>query len=116
MDKMLERILSLLPRTEDGKIVHGAKKEFAESIGLSHNLVTMWEKGQSKSYRNYVQQISEKYKVSVDWLVGNTDIKEKSAAPGGTTLHDTDYDKLSDANRAIIDDLIAKLYKAQSDD
>lgn len=116
MDIMLERIMSLLPKRADGKIIHGAKKEFADSLGLSHNLITMWEKGQSKSYRNYVQQISETYNVSVDWLMGITDIKEKSAAPGGATLHDTDYDKLSDANRAIIDDLIAKLYKSQSDD
>ena len=49
MDITLDRILSLLPKKPDGKYVHGSKKQFAESLGLSHNLVTMWEKGQSQS-------------------------------------------------------------------
>ncbi len=116
MDITLKRILSLIPRKENGDFVHGAKKEFCETIGAPPNIVNEWVRGASKSYRRYLYAITEKYNVSMNWLVGNTDIKEKSAAPGGTTLHDTDYDKLSDANRAIIDDLIAKLYKAQSDD
>lgn len=88
MDIMLERIMSLLPKKADGKIIHGAKKEFADSLGLSHNLITMWGKGQSKSYRNYVQQISETYNVSVDWLMGITDIKEKSPASEDTELNE----------------------------
>lgn len=78
MDITLERILSLLPKKPDGKYVHGSKKQFAESLGLSHNLVTMWEKGQSQSYHGYLYEISEKYNVSVAWLKGETDVKEKT--------------------------------------
>lgn len=73
MDITLERILSLIPKKPDGKFVHGAKKQFADALGLSHNLVTMWEKGQSQSYRNYVYEIAAKYDVSVAWLKGETD-------------------------------------------
>lgn len=79
MDETLKRILSLLPTKPDGKPIHGAKKEFAASLGLAHNLITMWEKGQSQSYKNYVYEIAAKHDVSVDWLLGLTN--EKTPAP-----------------------------------
>ncbi len=74
----LERILSLIPQKEDGTFVHGAQKKFAESIGLkSGNLISDWIKGRSKSYDSYIYEISDKYNVSVEWLQGYTDVKEK---------------------------------------
>lgn len=81
MDTTLERILSLIPKKENGKYVHGAKKEFCESIGAPPNIVNEWERGASKSYRNYLYQIATKYHVSVEWLKGETDIKN----PASTT-------------------------------
>ena len=88
MDIMLQRILSLIPKKEDGKFVHGAKKEFAEKLNMAHNLVTMWEKGQSTSYRSKVHEIADIYNVSVEWLKGESDIKEKSPAPEGAELNE----------------------------
>ena len=80
MDITLERILSLVPRKPDGKYVHGAKKTFAQSIGLeSGNLISDWENGRNKSYKNYLYEIAAKYDVSVEWLRGETD--EKSPQP-----------------------------------
>ena len=80
MDITLERILSLIPRKDDGKYVHGAKKEFAESVGLKNgNLVSDWEKGRTNSYHNYLYEIAAKYDVSVEWLKGETDEKKPSA-------------------------------------
>lgn len=74
MDKTLERILSLLPRRPDGTIEHGARKDFAESIGLrSGNLIADWVNGRSRSYHNYLYEIAAKYGVSVEWLRGETD-------------------------------------------
>ena len=74
MDKTLERILSLLPRKADGKIKHGAKAEFARSIGYdSGDIVSMWENGSSASYRGKLHEIAAKYGVSVEWLRGETD-------------------------------------------
>ena len=80
MDIVLERMLSLIPRKPDGKFVHGAKKEFCEAIGAPDNIVGNWLSGVTKSYRNYVYAASAKYNVSVDWLLGKTDQKEKTAA------------------------------------
>lgn len=87
MDIMLERILSLIPKDDDGKYVHGAKAEFAKSIGYNDGaIVSMWIKGTSTSYKNKLHEISEKYGVSVNWLRGKTDdpgIKEARATEGG---------------------------------
>ena len=90
MDIVLERILSLIPRKENGDYVHGAIKQFAESIGVKNgNLVSDWIAGRSTSYRRYVYVISAKYNVSVEWLRGETDIKEKAATQEGNGYSDT---------------------------
>ena len=75
MDIMLDRMLSLIPKKENGKYVHGAKKEFCEAIGAPTNIVSEWEAGKTKSYRNYLYVVSAKYNVSVEWLKGETDEK-----------------------------------------
>lgn len=77
MEESLKRILSLIPKKEDGKFVHGAKKAFCKKIGAPTNIVNEWERGVSKSYRNYYYQISDAYGVSVEWLKGG-DGKKKS--------------------------------------
>ena len=86
MDIMLERILSLIPKDDDGKYVHGAKAEFAKSIGYNDGaIVSMWIKGTSTSYKNKLHEIAEKYSVSVKYLRGETDdpgIKEAPATEG----------------------------------
>lgn len=83
MDITLERILSLIPRKPDGAYKHGAKKEFAVSIGYdSGDVISMWEKGTSSSYRLKLHEIAAKYNVSVEWLKGETDEK----TPAGTIL------------------------------
>lgn len=88
MDITLERILSLIPQKEDGSFVHGAQKKFAESIGLkSGNLISDWINGRSKSYDSYIYEIADKYDVSVEWLQGYTDAKEKPTA-GAVSFED----------------------------
>lgn len=86
MDIMLERVLSLIPKGDDGKYVHGAKAEFAKSIGYNDGaIVSMWIKGTSTSYKNKLHEIAEKCGVSVNWLRGETDdpgIKEAPATEG----------------------------------
>lgn len=74
MDITLERILSLIPKKDNGEFQHGAQKAFANSIGLkSGNLIADWTKGRSVSYTNYLYEISAKYNVSLEWLRGETD-------------------------------------------
>lgn len=87
MDITLERILSLIPKNEAGKYIHGAKAEFARSLGYSGGeVITMWEHGASKSYKNKLHEIAAKYNVSVEWLRGEPDKKEQTATEAGEGL------------------------------
>ena len=86
MDITLERILSLIPKKENGDFQHGSQKAFANSIGLkSGNLIADWIKGRSESYTNYLYEISAKYNVSLEWLRGETDdpVPEKERTMSG---------------------------------
>ena len=85
MDIVLERILSLLPHKEDGKLVHGAKKDFADKLGIDKNIITQWTRGANKSYNNYLYQIADTYNVSVAWLMGETDDPAPKAKESGNT-------------------------------
>ena len=83
MDITLERILQLLPRNEAGRIQHGARQKFAQSIGLrSGNLIADWVSGRSSSYQDYIYQIAAVYDVSVAWLRGETDDPTPPGANG----------------------------------
>lgn len=117
MDIMLDRMLSLIPKKENGKYVHGAKKEFCEAIGAPTNIVSEWEAGKTKSYRNYLYVVSAKYNVSVEWLKGETDEKgiKKGPIPEDETdnMMNPDYLKLNASNRAAIDAAIAAFLASQ---
>ena len=76
MDITLTRILSLIPKKEDGTFKHGAKAEFARNIGYDGGeIINMWEKGTSTSYLKKLHEISSTYNVSLEWLRGETDEK-----------------------------------------
>jgi hypothetical protein len=73
----------LIPKKPDGKFKHGALAEFARPLGFKDgHVVFEWINGRSNSYMNYLYEISEKYNVSVEWLRGETDIKEKPTSWG----------------------------------
>ena len=98
LEVMLERVLSLIPKKPDGKFVHGAKKDFSKNIGAPENIVSDWISGRSSSYKNYAYQISAKYGVSVEWLRGETDEKEKPASEEAS-FHPTLEDWLNAIDR-----------------
>lgn len=77
-----ERVFSLIPKKPDGKYKHGAKADFARSLGFkSGAIVSDWESGKSDSYKNYLSQISALYNVSVEWLQGKTEDKSIKETP-----------------------------------
>ena len=124
MNITLSRILSLIPKRPDGRYLHGAKKEFATSIGYTDGqIISMWENGTSSSYMGKLHEIAMKYNVSVEWLRGETDDptpltgdgqKKEPAGQKASGLDGTNYGKLSPENRRFIDDMIEKLLKSQS--
>lgn len=83
MDIILERVLSLLPKKENGDFEFGSKKKFAQMLGLPHNTISMWISGDNESYKKKLHQIADIYNVSVEWLKGETDIKVKPATETG---------------------------------
>lgn len=89
MDIILERILSLIPRKANGDFEHGAKKEFAQSIGFKGGeIISDWIAGRNKSYVKHIHVIAERYGVSTEWLTGRSDQKEKTATASGDSLSD----------------------------
>ena len=116
MDIVLERILSLIPKKPDGKYVHGAKRQFARSIGYDGgDIVSMWINGSSKSYMGKLHEIAAVHHVSVEWLKGETDIKNPDPQEGAGKLP-KGYDDLTPKNKAFVDAMIAQLLASQSDD
>lgn len=70
----LEIISSLLK--EQGK----TQKELCEFLGIKKNAFTNWKSGVNKSYVKYLPQIADFLGVSVDYLLGKTEIR-KGAVP-----------------------------------
>ena len=107
MDITLERIISLLPQ-KNGKPEHGAKTIMARELGLPPNIFAEWIGDRNKSYTKYLYQISEKYNVSVEWLKGETDIKEKPAPTNGDEFLEK-FGKLPPEKQQLVMELIEGL-------
>ena len=86
----------------------------ASAIGLSNAAANGWKKGKIPSDTT-LAKLSDYFGVSVEWLKGETEKKEKSPAPEGAERI-PGYSKLSETNRAIVDSMIAQLLAAQSED
>lgn len=67
MDIYKERIRPLFDST--GKT--GAELEIL--IGLPEKIISNWDKGRVKSYKNYAAQIAKYFKVDSDYILGKTD-------------------------------------------
>lgn len=68
MDEMLERILSLIPKKENGEFAYGEKSKFCKAIDVPNQKLSDWIAGRSDTYQNYVYQIAEAYHVSPEWI------------------------------------------------
>ena len=121
MNITLERIAELIPKDETGEFKHGAIKDFALSIGYkSGNIVSMWFNGDSASYKGKLHEIAAKYNVSIEWLKGESEQKEKSPAPDGVGLSEDDLKHLrafhaaDEETKAAITMLLKKFEKGES--
>ena len=71
--------------SEQLKLKNKTQKQLCEFLGLSRQTFSEWNAGRSNSYMKYLPQIAEFLDISVDYLVGNTDKKNK-AIPEGQPL------------------------------
>lgn len=107
-DITLERIISLIPQNKNGRFERGEAAKFSEKIGIAENLPAEWKAGRNKSYNKYLYQISDKYNVSVEWLKGETDVKEKPAPKNGDEFWEL-YIKLDPKKKQLIQNMIEQL-------
>ena len=73
----IDKISALL--SEQGK----KQKDLTDYLGIPKAAFTDWKSGRVKSYTKYLPQIAEFFGVSVDYLLGKTEQKEKPAEDGG---------------------------------
>lgn len=109
MGTLYENIINLCEtkRVRPGKMCN--------DIEISRGLITDLKMGRKSSITvDTAQKIADYFGVSVDRVLGNEQ-KEKSPTPEGAEPI-PNYSKLSDANRAIVDSMIAQLLAAQSKD
>lgn len=83
----------------------------AAAIGLSNAAANGWKNGKFPSDVT-MAKLSTLFGCSVEYLAGE---KEKPTTDNGSGLN-PEYYELTDENRALVDDLIAKLLKSQSAD
>ena len=72
MDKCLERIIQELK--SQGK----NQGDLTQFLGVSHTTFGNWKSERNQSYKKYIHAIADFLGVSVEYLRGDTDIKEKS--------------------------------------
>ncbi|HAN20405.1 MAG: hypothetical protein A2Y15_08610 [Clostridiales bacterium GWF2_36_10] len=63
-----------------------SEKMFLSDMGLNRTILSDWKSGKSHSYMKYVKKIADYFNVSVDYLLGNTEQKEKPTTDKGNEL------------------------------
>lgn len=71
MEITLQRIISAM---EDANI---KQKDLLTALGLSEPTFSAWKSGRNTSYKKYIHAIAEYLNVSVEYLKGETEQKEK---------------------------------------
>lgn len=95
--EILERILLLL------KEQHKTQKELAEYLGMTKSAFSGWKSRSNTSYKKYIGQIAIFFDVSVDYLLGNTNIRNSKVS--GLTEDEKEFKELYE---------LVELYKCAS--
>lgn len=77
MDVTVSRIIDELKKQRK------SQKDLGDFIGVTQNVITDWKSGRIKSYTKYIHGIAEFLGVSVEYLRGETDKKEKPSTVAG---------------------------------
>lgn len=71
MDLTMQRILNEMQNQNK------QQTELGEHLNVTPNIITDWKSGRLKSYKKYLHGIADFLNVSVEYLKGETDKKEK---------------------------------------
>lgn len=63
--------------TEQRKILNLTQKELAETLFVTHQAVSKWEKGKSVPSIEIMYEMTKLFNISIDYLLDDTDIQEK---------------------------------------
>ena len=61
-------------------------KDLETEIGLPRSIIYKWENNLNKAYKNYCDKIAAYFNVSTDYLLGNSDEKNKPETDEGLRL------------------------------
>lgn len=90
--------------------------ELSREIGASNSVYSQWNTRATSPSKKNLAKIAKVLGTSVEYLMGLSDKKEIPPAVSSRRNYPVRYDRLNDANRAIIDHLIDELVNNQSDD
>lgn len=90
-----------------------SQKELSTQLFVSPQAISKWERDEATPNPEAIAKMAEIFGVSADYLLGRTDEKEKLPAGSGELKVPEGYDRLTSANRMIVDRLIADLAKSQ---
>jgi len=97
-----------------------SQQVLATHIGVSQQSIHKYETSQSEPDVHTMIKIAAFFKTSVDYLIGNSAVKEVVHDIGGMSLNDKQiihikaYSRLSDDNQEIVDNLIQGLLKTKA--
>lgn len=112
MEIYLERIKPLFKSSGKSNL------ELEKDIGLPRSIIYDWDNKRSKSYKNYADKIASYFNVSTDYLLGNTDIKNKPATDKGNELSDDDaqllklFNQVPEESKALVVGMIEAALKS----
>lgn len=111
MDVTVERIMILL------KEKNIEQKDLAEYLGTQRQTITDWKNGKTKSYQKCIDKIAEFFNVSVDFLLGRTDVSNGVYSINGNNNvqvngHNGDNSPLTVSNALQLDEMERNLIEA----
>lgn len=90
------------------------QKDVADMLGIHVTTYTKYETGVSEPNHEMLLKLADIFDVSIDYLLERTNKKETPPTASGERMVPDGYDRLTSANRMIVDRLIADLAKSQS--